>query len=146
MAKGFRGTTLKSWFTDYRWLGCLVASSLWCWHVGWSLPAAANPVEIARTPNSANIATIERHLLPPEAIRTIDLIRNNGPFPYPRDGIVFGNYERRLPIQPRGYYREYTVPTPGSRNRGARRIVTGGNTIFYYTPNHYNTFQRILNP
>ena len=73
------------------------------------------------------------------------MIARGGPFPHRRDGIVFNNYERRLPVTPRGYYHEYTVPTPGRRDRGARRIVAGGNppTVFYYTDDHYRSFQRI---
>jgi guanyl-specific ribonuclease Sa len=83
--------------------------------------------------------------LPPEAHATLDLIARGGPFPYDRDGIVFGNFERRLPEQPRGYYREYTVPTPGESGRGARRIITGGDPpqVFYYTDDHYESFRRI---
>ena len=83
--------------------------------------------------------------LPAEAHETLRRIDAGGPHPYPRDGITFQNRERRLPEQPRGYYREYTVPTPGSRDRGARRIVTGGNppVVWYYTADHYQSFQRI---
>lgn len=79
--------------------------------------------------------------LPREARRTLDLIRTGGPFPYGRDGTVFGNRERLLPAHERGYYREYTVVTPGSRDRGARRIVAGGE--YYYTDDHYDSFRRI---
>jgi ribonuclease T1 len=71
------------------------------------------------------------------------LIKQGGPFPHKRDGVVFGNRERRLPYGPRGYYREYTVPTPGARDRGARRIVAGTRGEYYYTDDHYNTFRRI---
>lgn len=81
--------------------------------------------------------------LPPEARTTLRLIEQGGPFPYRRDGVVFGNYERRLPLRPRGHYREYTVPTPGARDRGARRIVTGDHGERYYTDDHYRTFRRI---
>ena len=81
--------------------------------------------------------------LPQEARDTLTLIRQGGPFPYKRDGVVFGNRERRLPSRPNGYYREYTVPTPGVRDRGARRIVTGTEGEYYYTDDHYNTFRRI---
>ena len=63
--------------------------------------------------------------LPWKAQKTLDLIEEGGPFPYPKDGATFGNFERRLPLRERGYYREYTVPTPGSRDRGARRIIAG---------------------
>lgn len=86
--------------------------------------------------------------LPPEAQRTLRLIKEGGPFLYPRkDGSVFGNFEKRLPPKPRGYYREYTVPTPGSRDRGARRIVAGSppetSGEYYYTDDHYRSFRRI---
>jgi ribonuclease T1 len=86
--------------------------------------------------------------LPPEAQHTLQLIKQGGPFPYPRkDGSTFGNYEKRLPYQPRGHYREYTVPTPGSRDRGARRIVAGSppetSGEYYYTDDHYRSFRRI---
>ena len=86
--------------------------------------------------------------LPPEARQTLQLIRQGGPFPYPKkDGSTFGNFEKLLPIKPRGYYREYTVPTPGARNRGARRIVAGSPSEtsgeYYYTDDHYRSFRRI---
>jgi ribonuclease T1 len=81
--------------------------------------------------------------LPPEARSTLHLIKNNGPFPYPRDGAVFGNYEQTLPQQPRGHYHEYTVKTPGVHNRGARRIVCGIVPECYYSDDHYRSFRRI---
>lgn len=81
--------------------------------------------------------------LPAEARATLQLIRQGGPFPFPRDGVVFGNYERRLPARPRGYYHEYTVRTPGAYNRGARRIVCGHVDECYYSDDHYETFKRI---
>lgn len=84
--------------------------------------------------------------LPEQARQTIALIRKGGPFPYERDGIVFGNFEERLPIQARGYYREYTVRTPGAKDRGARRIVAGKGGELYYTEDHYNSFRRIKEP
>ena len=86
--------------------------------------------------------------LPREALDTVAAIRRGGPFRYERDGTVFQNRERRLPQQPRGYYREYTVATPGSSDRGARRIVTGGQPpeVFYYTDDHYATFRRFETP
>ncbi len=81
--------------------------------------------------------------LPPEARDTLVLIKKGGPFPYNRDGIVFGNFEKILPKQARGYYHEYTVPTPGLSHRGKRRIVSGKLGEYYYTPDHYQSFQRI---
>lgn len=83
--------------------------------------------------------------LPREARETLALIHQGGPYPYRRDGITFQNREGRLPDASRGYYREFTVTTPGSRDRGARRIVSGGNppTVFYYSDDHYRSFRRI---
>lgn len=82
--------------------------------------------------------------LPREARATLALIKAGGPFPYARDGVTFQNRERLLPARPRGYYREYTVPTPGSRDRGARRIVAGRGAEFYYTADHYRSFRRVV--
>jgi ribonuclease T1 len=81
--------------------------------------------------------------LPEQARQTIALIKQGGPFPYERDGIVFGNFEKLLPLKERGYYREYTVRTPGTKARGARRIVAGRSGEFYYTEDHYETFRRV---
>ena len=81
--------------------------------------------------------------LPREARATMALIRKGGPFPYARDGAMFGNREALLPVQKRGYYREYTVKTPGECTRGARRIVAGAAGGLYYTDDHYNHFRRI---
>ena len=83
--------------------------------------------------------------LPPEARQTLASIEQGGPFPYPKDGVVFGNYEKMLPPQKRGYYREYTVKTPYARNRGARRIIAGGEPPYqyFYTGDHYASFRRI---
>lgn len=81
--------------------------------------------------------------LPREARQTLALIKAGGPFPYTRDGTVFGNFEKRLPLRQRGYYREYTVKTPWRRDRGPRRIVSGREDEFYYTDDHYRSFRRI---
>jgi ribonuclease T1 len=81
--------------------------------------------------------------LPSEARETVLRIRHGGPFPYERDGTVFGNFERALPVRDRGYYREYTVPMPGMKHRGARRIVAGRGGELYYTDDHYRTFKRL---
>ncbi|MGH3825405.1 MAG: ribonuclease domain-containing protein [Pseudonocardiaceae bacterium] len=78
--------------------------------------------------------------LPPQATQVWQLIQHGGPFPYRQDGTVFGNRERRLPPQHSGFYREYTVPTPGEQDRGSRRLITGGVAELYYTADHYVTF------
>ncbi|MFF9393736.1 ribonuclease domain-containing protein [Streptomyces griseoluteus] len=93
---------------------------------------------------AAGMATVPESRLPVEARRTLALIDKGGPYPYARDGIVFGNFEGRLPRHQRGYYHEYTVPTPGSSDRGARRMVTGDGGEFYYTDDHYNSFRAVL--
>jgi ribonuclease T1 len=91
--------------------------------------------------------TIALSALPPQGVQTYSQIHQGGPFPYEKDGTVFGNRERLLPAQTRGFYREYTVPTPGARDRGARRSVCGGQPrtpdACYYTADHYASFRRI---
>ena len=94
-------------------------------------------------------ATVVVTELPPQGQRTYALILRGGPFPYDKDGTVFGNRERLLPRERRGYYREYTVETPGARNRGARRIVCGGPQrtapdACWYTSDHYSSFRKIV--
>jgi len=84
------------------------------------------------------------HDLPLEARATLELIKTGGPFPYPQDARVFSNREQLLPAKRRGYYREYTVRTPGLRSRGARRIVAGTGGELYYTADHYRSFKRII--
>jgi ribonuclease T1 len=95
-----------------------------------------------------DIATISVARLPAEGAQTYALIAQGGPFPYEKDGTVFGNRERLLPIGRRGYYREYTVRTPGVSHRGTRRIVCGGKPrapdACYYTADHYASFRRIV--
>ena len=99
-------------------------------------------------PSTDGLATITLAQLPPQGRETYSLIRQGGPFPYDKDGTVFGNRERLLPAHKRGYYREYTVRTPGARNRGARRIVCGGKPrtpdACYYTSDHYASFREIV--
>ncbi len=82
--------------------------------------------------------------LPDEARHTLRAIKQGGPFAFPRDGVVFNNYEQVLPKRQRGYYHEYTVITPGANNRGVRRIISGETREYYYTADHYQTFKRIL--
>jgi ribonuclease T1 len=96
--------------------------------------------EAERQPAMAEVTLAE---LPPQARETVELIRQGGPFPYARDGVTFANREGRLPREKRGYYREYTVKTPGERTRGARRIIAGKGGELYYTDDHYNHFRRI---
>ena len=100
---------------------------------------------LART--SVPLEVVGLAALPPEARVTLERIHARGPFPYSRDGVVFNNRERILPARPRGYYNEYTVPTPGERTRGARRIICGGDVVSvsecYYSDDHYQTFRRI---
>jgi ribonuclease T1 len=106
---------------------------------------APNPSK-GRTADST-LAVIAKSELPPQGRETYEKIQQGGPFAYEKDGVVFGNRERILPSQKRGYYREYTVKTPGSRDRGARRIVCGGKPTMpdacYYTADHYSSFRKI---
>ena len=105
-----------------------------------SMPGEAGELPV---PGKNAIGIIAVAELPAEARDTLQLIRLGGPYSYDRDGVVFNNYERILPKQTRGYYREYTVRTPGVRHRGARRIVCGPPVECYYSPDHYRTFKRI---
>jgi ribonuclease T1 len=130
-------------------------NSRW-WRVGSKLglaifvaAAVSVPGLVQAKESSGAETTISLQTLPEQARVTEKLIRSGGPFPYAKDGVVFGNRERLLPRKPRGFYREYTVPTPGARNRGARRIVCGGEPptqpeACFYTADHYASFQRIV--
>ncbi|MEV4942729.1 ribonuclease domain-containing protein [Streptomyces zaomyceticus] len=93
---------------------------------------------------TSGLPTVRAADLPPEARRTLALIARGGPYPYARDGAVFSNFERILPRKERGHYREYTVKTPGERDRGARRIVTGRNGEIYWTDDHYESFREVI--
>ncbi len=115
----------------------VLAAMLW-------LPAGAQ----AHTHHTANgargdLAVIGVAQLPAEARDTLRAIKRGGPFAYPRDGVVFNNFEHALPKRRRGYYHEYTVRTPGMHNRGARRIISGVPGEYYYTADHYQTFRQI---
>ena len=106
--------------------------------------AAMSPATAQRALAPASSATeIYMGDLPREARATIALIDKGGPYPYAKDGSIFSNREGQLPKQKRGYYREYTVKTPGERTRGARRIISGADGDLYYTDDHYNHFRRI---
>lgn len=146
------------------WAGCAMAMGVMLSPAD-PAPVHATPTEptqAAQPPSRADrqakaaadaprMATIGWRQLPQKARDTYALILQGGPFPYDKDGSVFGNRERLLPVQARGYYREYTVPTPGVRHRGARRIVCGGRQATapehcYYTADHYASFRRMLLP
>jgi len=112
---------------------------------------AAAPAAARESYVDPGIPSVRAAALPGEARQTLALIKQGGPFPYRKDGSVFGNFERRLPARPRSYYREYTVPPTGSRDRGARRIVAGRGSTgdvrtsgeYYFTNDHYRSFRKI---
>lgn len=113
--------------------------ALLCFGIALPTIAQKNPA-----PEPHPIGEVALANLPKEARDTLKLIHKGGPFPFAKDGVAFGNREAQLPKQKRGYYREYTVKTPGERTRGARRIVKGLGGELYYSDDHYNTFKRIL--
>jgi guanyl-specific ribonuclease Sa len=134
---------------------------LWLWSqhgapapTGVSGPSAtmpqAIPVALGDAATGSRDAATARvpDFLPPEAHDVLRRIAQGGPFPHPQDGSVFQNRERHLPTQPRGYYREYTVDTPGSSDRGARRLITGGEPPreYWYTDDHYRSFRQFSLP
>jgi ribonuclease T1 len=112
--------------------------------IAMTVVAAASPTALRAAPAPALAAeSVSVGELPREARATLALIEKGGPYPYAKDGAIFGNREAQLPRQKRGYYREYTVKTPGERTRGARRIISGAGGELYYTDDHYNHFRRI---
>jgi guanyl-specific ribonuclease Sa len=123
----------------------ILAVTMWNRHAGTPSTIAPTP-----TPAGGKVATRAPQAqsgdasLPAQAREMVQRINRGGPFEHSQDGAVFGNYEGLLPKQPRGYYHEYTVETPGARTRGARRIVTGGTppVEWYYTDDHYRSFRR----
>jgi ribonuclease T1 len=123
-------------------LWAIVAASF----LGLMLPAG----EVQARETRPDVVEVALEELPHEARVTLGLIHRGGPFPYRKDGTTFSNREQLLPRRPRGYYTEYTVPTPRARDRGARRIVVGGKEgrldVFYYTDDHYASFRKIRNP
>lgn len=143
----------------FAWLGvAVVLLALWAWQ---QRPHAPTPVDAGRgvsgqaqsgqaqpAPRSSAHDQASRWpgFLPSQALDTLHRIEREGPFDHRQDGSTFQNRERLLPSQPRGYYREYTVATPGSRDRGARRIVSGGDppSEFFYTEDHYRSFRRFV--
>ncbi|MFZ2503594.1 MAG: ribonuclease domain-containing protein [Nocardioides sp.] len=129
----------------------------WYWWTHTGPPAAVmeegpgsgisvNRPKAEQTDPVSGLILVDRSTLPPEAIDTLALIKAGGPFPYDEDDGTFKNLEGLLPDRDRGYYREYTVETPGSSTRGARRIVVGGGGEYYWTEDHYQSFERIENP
>jgi len=135
-----------------RWLrlpGAIVLAALLL--IGQASPAdARQDVALKAAPARGTFTEVTLAELPVQAGRTLALSRSGGPFPYRKDGSVFGNRERLLPPRHRGYYTEYTVPTPAAPDRGARRIVAGGDPArsseFYYTDDHYASFRKIRDP
>ncbi|MFF5921233.1 ribonuclease domain-containing protein [Streptomyces flavochromogenes] len=106
--------------------------------------ATGATAEAVAPTGTSGLPTVRAADLPPEARKTLDLIARGGPYPYAKDGAVFSDFERILPREPRGYYREYTVRTPGERDRGARRIVAGRGGEIYWTDDHYETFREVI--
>ncbi|HSL36015.1 MAG TPA: ribonuclease domain-containing protein [Arthrobacter sp.] len=106
-----------------------------------AVPVAPAP---AAPGNPSGLPEVKASELPAEARQTLALIARGGPYPYSRDDATFGNFERLLPRKSSGYYKEYTVRTPGESDRGARRIVAGQAGEKYYTPDHYNSFRFII--
>lgn len=132
-------------------IALLVAWQLWPAGDAVPVPGATAPTATPTSPAAPPLAEAPPEpaaalpgFLPAEARRTIALVQRGGPFPYRQDGGVFGNREGHLPRQSRGWYREYTVDTPGLGHRGARRIITGGQPPreWYYTDDHYDSFRR----
>jgi ribonuclease T1 len=133
-----RLTAQRSWLRTSLGLAVAVVVALLLWWVqGDTEPAQ----ETGSGPGTLPVVALAD--LPPEAQDTLDLIDAGGPYPYDQDDGVFSNREELLPDQPEGYYREYTVDTPGSDDRGARRMVTGDGGELYWTDDHYASFARI---
>jgi ribonuclease T1 len=125
----------------YRWLLLVAAATML---VAWLVVGGGQGEDDPATDASSGLPVVRLAALPPEATRTVELIDAGGPFPEPdHDGGTFGNREELLPDQPTGYYREYTVPTPGVDHRGARRIVAGDGEELYWTDDHYSSFALI---
>jgi ribonuclease T1 len=119
-----------------RLIWIILATLLW-------LPLAPS-LSHGAPPAQGGLSVIAIAELPAEARDTLHAIKQGAPFAYPRDGVVFNNFEHVLPQRPRGYYHEYTVATPDVQNRGVRRIISGASREYYYTADHYQTFKRIL--
>lgn len=107
-------------------------------------PAPPAGADLAPAAPHSSLPTMRVAGLPPEGVATLELIRDGGPFPYDQDGATFQNREGLLPAEPSGFYREYTVITPGSDDRGARRIVAGDDGCRFYTSDHYASFREVV--
>ncbi len=139
MMNNFKATFLKKWFALLTIV--MLASASFAFSGASMLHAKETHAA------NASMQTIALAELPKEAQATLLSIKQGGPFAYDKDGVVFGNYESRLPKQKRGYYHEYTVKTPRARNRGVRRVIAGGEPAtsgeYYYTDDHYESFKQI---
>ena len=137
----------KAVFKSWSSMSCTVALKLALTGIFLSALGTSN-LALAKAPQQQDsLGTVSLAELPAQGQQTYERIHQGGPFPYEKDGTVFGNRERLLPSKLRGYYREYTVKTPGSRNRGTKRIVCGGQAkapdTCYYTADHYASFRKI---
>jgi ribonuclease T1 len=124
----------------------VLAAVLWgprLWSGDGEAATAPRPSVGADVDPTSGLPEVAADSLPPEAGQTLALIDRGGPYPYDSDGDAFGNREGILPEEDYGYYHEYTVETPGSDDRGARRIVTGADGEYYWTEDHYQSFERI---
>ena len=133
------------WLTPPKMFSAVITLALVAGVLAWIQPSQARDTS-APALKEGNFPLVLAADLPKEARETLSLIRKGGPFPYSKDGVTFGNREKALPKQPRGFYHEYTVKTPGAKNRGTRRIVCGGNQTSgdcFYTDNHYESFRKI---
>jgi ribonuclease T1 len=123
-------------------VAAMVALATW-WIQSSGSDQPQEPAATSSVVTDSTLPVVAEDRLPAEARATLELIDAGGPFPYDRDGVVFENREELLPERDLGYYAEYTVPTPGADDRGARRIVTGEGDEFYYTADHYRSFVEI---
>ena len=112
-------------------------------HTSSSSSNSSSTSSASRTDAAPAIGTVALSSLPVQVAQTIRLIRAGGPYPYSEDGVVFDNNEHLLPAQRHGYYHEYTVTTPGASDRATRRIVTGADGAYFYTSDHYESFERV---
>jgi ribonuclease T1 len=136
--KGLKMPYLQSFPAKFKLTIAVIFATIFAWL------AVATPTQVqARTMLQASIGEVKLSALPKEAQTTLKQIKSNGPYDYKKDGVVFSNREKILPKQKRGYYREFTVKTPGARTRGARRIVAGNVGEYYYSDDHYASFKRI---